>query len=460
MQAIQKMGGLVLGSLALFSPDDVKPKVHVVQPGEMVLRFEKEARLDSAERTRVRIVTEAYSGILEIQEVYKRSGFVNQGDKLFQLDSTRIDEEIKNTKDSLETIQRRLGWAKDEQRIQAEAQKTQLERMVKSKADADREWEIFQKYEGPKMLKVQELNIQGRENGLADQKEELAQLESMYKGTRLATETKEIVLDRARRGVQVSEAWLQIAKEDRIVSDQYRYPDRKKDVEDQVRYNGEGLAHTEVNIRIASERKREEIENITKSLKDTADRLAKLEKDRKAFTIVAPASGLMTSVDFKVGDTIGSRQQLAEILNTHHFTLKFNASAEDLRVISEGKQLQLGFPEYPEINGNATITEISNVGYESGTATNFSVTAKVDVSSPHLRVGLRCRLTGANEPMKGIYAVPAKTVRWKDGKYLCSVWKNGKTEDLEVIVGPTSADMTQVVKGLNNGDEVLLEEKK
>jgi hypothetical protein len=51
------------------------------------------------------------------------------------------------------------------------------------------------------MLKNAELSVRSMENFVSNQREELQQLEQMYEGTELDTETKEIVLERARRSL-------------------------------------------------------------------------------------------------------------------------------------------------------------------------------------------------------------------------------------------------------------------
>jgi hypothetical protein len=97
------------------------------------------------------------------------------------------------------------------------------------------------------MLKGAELTMRQRENGLADEKQELAQLEEMYKGTHLATETKDIVLDRTRRNVKLQEQWLEISKDGNTVSMQFRYPQRDQDVRDTLRWAQQDDAHTRLN---------------------------------------------------------------------------------------------------------------------------------------------------------------------------------------------------------------------
>src|SRR5207253_10024196 len=94
----------------------------------------------------------------------------------------------------------------------------------------------FERFHGPKMLKVAGLDVQGREQGVENQREELSQLEKMYKGTQLATDTKEIVVERARRALEMAEQWLAIARQDQSVPTDHAHHNRERDLRDEARW--------------------------------------------------------------------------------------------------------------------------------------------------------------------------------------------------------------------------------
>lgn len=72
--------------------------------------------------------------------------------------------------------------------------------------------ETFDQRETPTRLAKARLELKGAEDGAADAADELAQLELMYKGSEIADGTKEMVLQRAKRGLERAKARLDIGR--------------------------------------------------------------------------------------------------------------------------------------------------------------------------------------------------------------------------------------------------------
>ncbi len=88
-------------------------------------------------------------------------------------------------------------------------------------ASAEREFElskrklqIFQKFERPHRIARAELELRGVADSVREAEEELAQLELMYKDEQFADQTKEIVLERARRRLERSRRDLELRREE------------------------------------------------------------------------------------------------------------------------------------------------------------------------------------------------------------------------------------------------------
>ncbi len=93
------------------------PHVHLVKASELALRLEAEGRVDSAQRRKVRVAPREYNGVLEVAQVVKRRGRVNLGEALVRFDTTRLDEQLRKARESLDRAGRRLELLRQEQRI-------------------------------------------------------------------------------------------------------------------------------------------------------------------------------------------------------------------------------------------------------------------------------------------------------------------------------------------------------
>lgn len=443
-------------------PNDAS-KVHVVAPGDFVLRVEREGRVESADKSKVRIIPETFTGPFEVVEVVKRNGRVKQGDVLVRIDSEPLDKELDSARMALDHARKRLEIAREEARIQHEDNATRIEQVEKARVKSEKELQIWEKYDGPDMLKGGELSMRQRENGLTDEKQELAQLEEMYKGTHLATETKDIVLERTRRNVKLQEDWLGISKDGNIVSVQYRYPQRDQDVRDTLRWAQLDEAHTRVTTSAADQRKAMDLEVAQRGVRDAEERFNKLDSDRQWLVIKAPADGIMTRIDLEPHDMVSARSTICEILNPAKLMVKIPIVAEDLRVIqpaaseSERPSVVVMLPEYPEVKVSGTVQDIADLGVLADKSTQFPLTVGLTSNDPMLRIGLRCKLC-ASRTIPGTLSIPASAVKWENGQAWCNTrGAGGAAQKRTIVLGASSGENVAVISGLNAGDEVILE---
>lgn len=444
-----------------------KPKTHTVAVTDITLNLDRDGRIDSAKRIKVRLLPEAYGGGFEVAEVLKTGGRVKKGDVLLRFDNEAMDKAVDDAKVELDHAQRRVKIAHNEQTVMKEDNATHLEQAEKARVKAEKEVQIWEKYDGPDSIKQAELGLQGRQFGLDDQKQELAQLEEMYSGTHLAQETKDIVLDRARRGVKMGEEYLKLAKNDETIAKDFRHPQQDEHVHDVLKWSKEDESHAKVGVANAEDRKSMEVESAERGLKDVQKRVKDLEGDRSLLEVKAPADGIMTNIELTPKDNVGARQTICEILDPNALVVKFAAQPEDLRVLAptqgEGvKQVTLRLPDFPEVKLTGTITEMAEmVTSGGGEANTIPVTVKIEgAANPLIRLGLKCKVH-AERALKGVLAVPKSSVKWEGAQAKVKVLGgDGKATDRVVTVGPSNDEMTVVVDGLRAGDEVVIEEKK
>ena len=434
-----------------------EPGVHVVTPGDLRLTFRGEGRIDSARRMKVRVGVEEYRGALEIAEVLRRSGSVERDEPLLRFDTSEIEEQLVEARESLDDARRRLDLAREDRRIATESAAMRLERAERAKVKADHELEIWEQYNSERMLKASALSVQSRENNLDDQKEELAQLEAMYAGTRLDSATKEIVLQRARRNVRMSEQWLAIARNDDLITRQYRHGDEDRKVHEGARHNALELEHARAHSAMTKVRKEMEVEAAQRRLREAEEHVARLEADAQHMVLTAPAAGLMTPIDLQAGDTVSVRQVVTEILDPAALVAKMPLEAGDLRVVSEGVAVELSLPAYPEVELAGAVTEIAAIGAKSGNSTHFDAVMSIDGDHRLLRVGLRC-IAEAEATLPKVLLVPKDAVRTEEGETRCHVWMESEAQERVIRIGACNDEMCQVVSGLDAGEHVLLEE--
>lgn len=432
-----------------------EPRLHTVAQEDLALSATITGRLEAAITHRLRLLPEAYTGPFPVDRIDVYSGLVNKGDVILRIDATRIDESIQTSARQLIDQTQRRSFTSEELPVLEERSVTQLKQHEIALARALTELDLWNSYRGPAMLKNAELSVRSMENFVSNQREELQQLEQMYEGTELDSETKEIVLERARRSLEIAEERLMLTRNDHHITTEFTHPHRTEDVHNDVQYREEALAHLRINTAIALARKQAEIESLEISIDETQRRLRRLNDDREQFELRAPASGLMTRIDLEPGDTVNARQVIATIHDPSSKVLRIDLAAADLRIVREGDTIDLRVPEYPEISLTGTVESISPLGRARGDETVFDAEIHVQSDDPLLRLGLR--VTGrAERTMENVLVVPRTAVTERDGQHVVTVDVDGEHEERAVTVGAGNDDSVQVVSGLSAGDHVVL----
>ena len=391
-------------------PAAIPPKTHAVATTDLVLQLERDGRIDSSQRTKVRVIPDAYKGPFEIVEVLHRGGRILKGEPILRFSSEEYEKELENARMSVDHARKRLDMSREEQRLLVEANAVKIEQVEKNRIKAQKELSIWDQYEKADNLRSAELGLKQREYSLSDQKQELQQLEEMYSGTQLANQTKEIVLERSRRGVRMSEAFLEIGKNNYITTTTHRHPMQDMQVRDAARWAMQEEAHARITTRASELRKEMELESAERGLKEVEDRLAKLEKDGEWLTLTAPADGVMTKIELEPKDTVNARQNICEVLDPSTFLVKVNLTPDDLRVLysasgGEAAPLRIVLPEFPEVEVTGAIREVAEIGTGAEKATHFPAVVALKSNSPLVRVGLRCNVF-ATRTLSGVLAIP------------------------------------------------------
>ncbi len=432
--------------------------VHTAAPGDLAVSVERDGRLDAARRAKVRVAPEAYGGPLIVAEVLREGGAVARGEVILRLEAARYEDEMRAAREGLEQQKRALELGRAEQEILLEANRTRVEKAERARELAEQALRLFEEFQGPKMLKAAVLEIESREHSVMSQKEELDQLEKMYQGTKLSSDTKEIVLERARRSVAMAEAWLAISRRDEVVTREHAHPTRLRALKDDLRWESEELEHARETTRISEQKKAQDLEQARIGLRNAEERLQKLERDREQLTVRAPVEGILTPIDLVPGDSVAAKAVLAQVVQPGRLVVRFQATADDLRFIAPGKAVTVVLPDLRDLAVTGTIEDVGRLGAEAKDGTNFPATVALGAPDERLRVGLRAKVRIEGK-VAGALAVPRRAVREKGGKSIVYVRRAGGAaagEPREVTLGYGAGDSVVVVKGLAAGEEVLL----
>jgi multidrug resistance efflux pump len=438
------------GASSAAAPTVPAPKTATVERGTLELIIERPGRVESARSDEVRLELEAFSGPVTVKDIVRRSGAVKAGDALVTLEGKEFDKGLEDLRIQAAETQRRFAMQKEERAMQVRQTIAGLERAALAAELAQQALELHRDYDSKK-----DLGLKASLDGLRDNQDELTQLEKMYAGTSLQSETKDIVLDRARRGVERGEIFAKYARRDNEIYKAIRAPNDARRIEDQAKYSKLDLESAQIQQRLGEIRAELDLASSARSLRDIERRLEKMEGDAVRMSVKAPSDGYVVVRVKDVGDQLQPRQELAQVVDLSKLRVRGTMNADALRVVKQGDIAAVWFPARPEIRAEAVIDELVIVGTPEGDGAAFPFVATLRSMDGSVFPGVEARLV-----LRGTLAdrvlVPTKAMKQDKGRFTVKVLSGATQADREVRVGASDGTKTEVLSGLQAGEQVVM----
>ena len=181
---------------------------------------------------------------------------------------------------------------------------------------------------------------------------------------------------------------------------------------------------------------------------------------KENFPVFATVSGTVTEKLVQEGDYVKQGQPLYKISNLNNVWAVFDAYENQIRNLEEGQEITITTNAYPEKEFNATISFIDPVLNTSRRTVlvRADLENKDNIFKPGMFVQGEVQTTGISAEEE-VIAIPKSAVLWTGERSLVYV-KPVPTEPVfemrEVKLGRTVGDTYEVLEGLQNGDEVVV----
>ena len=196
--------------------------------------------------------------------------------------------------------------------------------------------------------------------------------------------------------------------------------------------------------------------------------LAQSEEDLRNTTIESPIDGVVLSRDREVGDavssilTMGSGATLIMTLgDLSEVYVKGKVDESDVGKIYLGQPARITVESFKDQKFSGKVTKISPMGVEKDNVTTFEVRVSISNESRKLRAEMTANAEIILEERKGVIAVPEGAILYNKDKSTSveipdPASQTGKRK-LAVVTGISNGSKTQILKGVNAGEQVILQ---
>jgi HlyD family secretion protein len=196
--------------------------------------------------------------------------------------------------------------------------------------------------------------------------------------------------------------------------------------------------------------------------------LAQSEEDLRNATIVSPLEGVVLSRDREVGDavssilTMGSGATLIMTLgDLREVYVKGKVDESDIGKVYLGQPARIKVESYKDRQFEGKVTKISPMGVEKDNVTTFEVRVSISNESRKLMATMTANAEIMLEERKGVLAIPEGAIIYKKDRSteveIADATSETGRRRVAVTTGISNGSKTQIVKGLSEGQQVVLQ---
>ena len=171
--------------------------------------------------------------------------------------------------------------------------------------------------------------------------------------------------------------------------------------------------------------------------------------------VEAPMKGVVSSLNVKQGQIVGSGQVAATIVDMDTVYVQISVVENVVNKIKEGQEAEISVPAV--FDGYIK----STIGYISPTADPMNKLYTVRLYLDNKEYGIRPGMTGSVklslDSVDEAIVIKSDAVLDKDGKKVVYIVENDMAVEKEVETGLDTGELVEIISGINQGDSVIIE---
>lgn len=164
--------------------------------------------------------------------------------------------------------------------------------------------------------------------------------------------------------------------------------------------------------------------------------------------------GIVTDIKTPTGSMATEGGELLTIESNQEIVLEVSLSKYDLEVVEEGENAKITLGDYTY---DGIVSKISRSAIQN-TQGKSSIMAEITVLKPddNIYLGIEGKVTIEGKTYSNILVIPTECINASKKNSYCYVVKDSKVEKRDIKTGATDGEKTQVIDGLKQGEQVVL----
>jgi multidrug efflux pump subunit AcrA (membrane-fusion protein) len=449
-----------------------KPATAKVEKSPFKVEVALKGIVESAQMTEVSVKPEAWASPLVVKKAVEHGTPVKKGDVLVEIDLEKLDQALRDLKAERALAELAIQQAQEELPVMEKQLPLDLAAAERAKRQADEDLKKFLDVDRPLSVESAEQSVKNATYSVESAREELKQLQKMYRDKDLTEETEEFILKRQRHFLAMAEFQLRTSKTRQEQTLKLDLPRQEQTLRDNAAKQTVALEKARNTLPLAVSQKRLTLAKLKYDSEKSAEKMRHYQKDREILTIKAPVDGIAyygkcVRGQWTTAAVVGPKLQRGGMLQPEEvFLTLVSPRPIFVRAIAEEKDLHFLKPGltgkvipagYPDVKLAAHLESVSAVPFAAG---SFDARVAIEAGdTPGLMPGMACTVKLTAYQKKDALTVPAAAVftdeNEDDARYVYLARKNDKPEKRTVKVGKTANGKAEILDGLKEGDEIL-----
>jgi HlyD family secretion protein len=197
--------------------------------------------------------------------------------------------------------------------------------------------------------------------------------------------------------------------------------------------------------------------NLDSAKANLDDALEQLESAKEGYPVVAPFDGVVAEVDVEPGDDVNANTVVLKLVDPSDVEVSTTVDEIDVSQVQQGQKATISLDALSNEEFSGEVSSISAFANSQSGVVSYPVTIRLTVpSGVQLREGMSATATITTQEVDNVLLVPATAISASSTNPTVTVMVNGVPEVRAVKVGQSNDTSTEIVSGLNAGDEVVV----
>jgi len=452
------------------SAEKPKPATVKVEQGKLVVEMTLKGIVESEQTSELSLNAKSWTGPFTVKSAAPHGTRVKKGDIVLELDTVKIDQALRDLRLERELADIGVRQLKEELPVLEKFLPLNLAAAERDKRIAEEDFKRYSEIEREQTKKQSEFMLKSQTHYLDYAREELKQLEKMYRDKDLTEETEEIILKRQRNQIEQIEFNIasQKLRQDRELN--VDLPRRDRIMQEAVEKQSLAWQKAQSSLRLELEQKRLSLQKLEAELAKSYERYGHLETDRAAMVVQAPSDGFvfhgqadrgqwntaMITSRLRPNGALQPNEIFMTIVAPRPVAIRADVEEKDLHAFKElprGEATPVGFPK---LKLPAQLKSVSLIPRAAG---SFEARISLDLpdSAADVMPGMAATVKFITYRNDTALLAPTSAIFRDEGSEASYVLVAGEGEPTktEVQIGNASGGKTEILSGLKAGTEIL-----